>query len=903
MDLSAKIRLLGDTLGEVIRAQESSELFDLEERIRLNAKDRRTGVSGAGRDLTVTVAGLTVAQAHAVGSAFSLYFDLINLAEESHRVAVLRERRARRHPEPIRESIGRAVGELKARGVTREQMAEILNNLHIELVLTAHPTQAKRRTILSKESRITNILRALGQYNLVPSEREAYEDNLRAEITTFWMTSQARTARPQVTDEIRTGLFFISEIFWEALPDTYEDLDRALETHYPGLTISHPWLTLASWVGGDRDGNPNVTHEVTAEALRLHRGMALERHRTSLTDLARRLSFNTRNLPLPQALLDWFEERRPFPPHIAYLEKRYQTELFRLALSLLAADLADAARMTDMKERLLSTDAHIARVQLADFVTLLQAMLEAIPDSVAQTQPKRVCRQFQIFGLHGACLDVREESSRLTATLAEILRAINVYPNFEAMSEAEKIAALNQIFDNHLPVLSTHPGVTQETSETWAVFQLINRTREIYGRELLGPFIISMTRGASDLLTVLLLARWAGCAECMPIVPLFETAADLESAPRILAELFEHKQYREHLRSNQDEQIVMIGYSDSNKDAGYLTANWALYTAQEAIASTCKEYGIKLTLFHGRGGTIARGGGPTNRAIQAQPPGTVNARFRVTEQGETITSRYANPAVAHRNLEQQVSAVLLASAPQQNGVKLSTTWTDSMIQMSQVAQEVYRDLVYGSPKFLTYWKEATPLDEITRLRIGSRPASRKPGLKEVVKIRAIPWVFSWMQSRFNLPGWYGLGSGLHAEPSIDKLQEMYQEWPFFKVMLDNTEMSLLKADLEIAALYSDLVQDQVLAHTIFQRIQEEYLRTREIVLRITGNQHLMDSEPIIQRSIHLRNPYVDPLNYIQVEMLQRIRRLPDQESDAAKEIRDVIVLTINGIASGLRNTG
>ncbi|HKZ69519.1 MAG TPA: phosphoenolpyruvate carboxylase, partial [Anaerolineales bacterium] len=419
-----------------------------------------------------------------------------------------------------------------------------------------------------------------------------------------------------------------------------------------------------------------------------------------------------------------------------------------------------------------------------------------------------------------------------------------------------------------------------------------------------GPFIISMTRGPADVLTVLLMAKWSNCADGLNIVPLFETIDDLEAAPRVLAELFSLPVYREHLRSLNDEQTVMIGYSDSNKDGGYLTANWALYQGQENIARACRENGIRLTLFHGRGGTVARGGGPANRAIKAQPPGTVGGRFRLTEQGEIIASRYSDPALAHRHLEQIVSAVILASAPINNQLTITEQWREAMTSMAASARAAYRALVFETPDFMEFWRWATPIDEISRLRIGSRPAARRSGKLGVQNIRAIPWVFSWMQSRFNLPGWYGLGTALrslHTPPA--PLHDMYANWPFFRAILDNAEMSLLKADLGIAALYVELVPDREMATRFFTIIRDEYERTCDAIVLASGHTSLMDADPVIKNSVERRNPYVDPLNYLQVEMLRRLRALPDPETPEADTLRDVIVLTINGIAAGLRNTG
>jgi phosphoenolpyruvate carboxylase len=904
MDLSATIHLLGDILGQVLAEQESPAIFELEEQIRALAKAARAGEAASEPRLAELIHNLDSEQARAIAAAFSLYFDLVNLAEEHHRVHSLRERQLEKYPDPVHDSIGEAVAKLHASGVTPQQMAALLNHLHIELVLTAHPTEAKRRTMLSKMRRIAGLLSALRSADLLPRETPKFHASLSAEVTSAWLTERARTTRPAVTDEVRTGLYFVDEIFWQVLPDIYAELDEVLQHYYPGIKTGHAWLQLASWIGGDRDGNPNVTQEVTAETLRLHRGLAVEKHRQSMQDLARRLSLSAQWAPPPAELLAWLENRRPFPPHVAYLEDRYSNEPYRLALSLLAQDLAHASQ-DDMRARLLSREPHTARAKLADFTIPLETIREALPAALAGDAPLTVQRQLQIFGLQAARLDIREDSAALNSALGEVLRALEITPAFEALAVAERIHLLTHLLKEPAPRLATHPGVKPETAETWALFQLIDRARQVYGSELLGPFIISMTHSAADILTVLLLARWTGCADGLQIVPLFETVADLNAAPAILQQLFELEAYRSHLQTCGGHQIVMIGYSDSNKDGGYLTANWGLYLAQENISELCRQAGVTLTLFHGRGGTVARGGGPANRAILAQPPGSVGGRFRVTEQGEIITSRYADPALARRHIEQIVNAVLLSSAPeiQEQHPPVKPGWREALEIMSRNALRTYRALVYETPGFLEYWRSVTPLDEITRLHLGSRPASRVPGDSLVLKIRAIPWVFSWMQSRFNLPSWYGLGTGLNSPVGLELLQEMSAGWPFFSAILENAELSLLKADMEIAALYSELAPDQAFARQVFGLIRSEYERTKSALLAITGHSELMQAEPIIQRSIQLRNPYVDPLNYIQVEMLKRLQAIADPESSQAAPFREVLIVTINGIAAGLQNTG
>ena len=901
MELSTAIRLLGDILGDVITELESSALFETEEHIRIAAKDRRGGDVEAAKQLEALVEALSVDDARAVSAAFTTYFDLVNLAEEYNRVQQLRERESAQHPAPLSESVGGAVASLKDEGVTTTQMRTLLERLSIELVLTAHPTESRRRTVVSKLQRVARSLDQLANNQLTPREREQTLTSIRAEVVGLWLTDRTRTVKPTVTDEVRTGLHFVESVFWDTFPALYADLDKALASHFPEVALPSKWLSLASWMGGDRDGNPNVTHKVTAETLRLHRGLAVVSHRHTIQDLARRLSMSSERRPPSPELTAWIESRRPLPPHVKYIEERYGAEPYRLVLSLLAADLAEASN-DDMTTRLLTRMPHQARIQVDDLLQPIDLISTTIPDSLSQNETRKIRQQLNIFGLQAMRLDIREESSRFNSVVDETLRALNITTDFIGMPDEERLTLLVGLLSEPLPALSEHPGITQPSAETFALFQLMTRVRDVYGAELLGPVVISMCRSAADVLSVLLLARWTGCDKGMQIVPLFETIDDLEAAPSVLEEMFILPLYREHLAGCNDEQMVMIGYSDSNKDGGYLTANWALYQGQEEIAAVAHKHNIVLTIFHGRGGTIARGGGPANRAIRAQPVGTVNGRFRITEQGETIAARYSNPKLAHRHLEQIVHAVLMASSPVITTSDISQTWRTEMDAMSATARSIYRGLVYETPGFIDFWQTATPLDEIKRMHIGSRPAARAKSGK-VTKIRAIPWVFSWMQSRFNLPGWFGLGSALESASDMDLLRDMYQGWSFFRSMLDNTEMSLIKADMEIASLYVDLVPDKELSKEIFDMILTEYKRTHDAVLSISGHTNLLEAEPVTQNSVHLRNPYVDPLNYIQVEMLRRIRELSDPESEEAQSIREVIGVTINGIAAGLRNTG
>ena len=900
MGLSQNIHLLGDLLGRVISELESPAIFETEERIRALAKARRSGDAVAAEGLYREVSALPNEGARVIAAAFAAYFDLVNLAEENQRVRLLRQREEASYPEPVQESVGEAVGILKERGVTREQMSALLDELSIELVLTAHPTEARRRTVLSKTERITQLLHLVNQDSISPRERDEWARSLHAEISTLWLTDRARADTLTVTDEVRTGLYYVDAYLWNSIPKLYDDLEHAIEKYYAGLKVPRAWLRLASWIGGDRDGNPFVTSEVTAETLRLHRGLAVENHRRMFQDLGRRLSVSSNRIPPPPALMEWIERQRPFPPHVAYIEQRYATEPYRLILALLADDLAEASN-EDMKAHLLGQYPHRARMDANHLLEPLELIASALPPNIAHDELNTALQKIHVFGLHTARLDVREDSSRLNAALSEILRALNLESDFENLSSNEREKLLARLLDEPTPNLSKQPGVTSTTAETWSLFQLIGRAGDVYGHDMLGPIVISMTHSAADVLTVLLFAKWAGCKAVPQIVPLFESIQDLQEASDILELLFTSEAYRNHLKSHNNEQMVMIGYSDSNKDGGYLMANWSLYQAQEEITRAAKKHDIRLTIFHGRGGTIARGGGPANHAIRAQPAGSINGRFRVTEQGEIIASRYANPDLAHRHLEQIANAVILASAPQKEE-PIPSKWRNALDEMSKTARLAYRALVYETDGFIEFWESATPLDEIKRLQIGSRPASRAK-LGAVNQIRAIPWVFSWMQSRFNLPSWYSLGAGLASIKDAGLLKEMYDGWAFFRTLLNNSEMSLLKADMDISALYVSLVPDKKLANGIFNSIRTEYERTRETVLAISRHATLLEMEPVTQQAIQLRNPYVDPLNYIQVETLRRLRALSDQEGDEAKSLREVMALTINGIAAGLRNTG
>lgn len=918
--LSEDIHLLGDILGHVIRRQAGIEIFELEERIRALAKTRRLESDPAiDTRLAYVVGRLDPNEAELVARSFTTYFELVNLAEEQHRVRVLRERERDVHPQPLSESVAGAVAALWKAGVDEFEMRRLLNRLDIELVFTAHPTQAKRRTILTKLRNIAAALTELDVRDLLPSERQALVDQVTAEVTLMWVTDRSRTSRPTVTDEVRTGLFYFDTTLWDVLPAIYRDMAAALAQHYPTLRPPDRFLTYASWIGGDRDGNPNVTAGVTAETLRLHRGLALEKHRAAARRLDRALSISNQLADVPEAITDAVDAYGEPEGHLAFLHDRYPHETYRHLSAQLGADLAEASA-GDMIARLRGEEMPPLRMRTMDNLleplTLMDRSLRATHMAeIADADLEQSLLQARVFGLHAARLDLRQYSDYNTAVLDELFGRLGWFSGFGEMDGPARAAVLTDALARPVPDLTGFDSLSAEAAETLELFRVVKRAVDYYGPELFGPYVVSMTHGPEDILAPLLLARWHGLClrddgrpEGMTFAPLFETRDDLRAAPEVMTALFAHPGYAPHLARAGRRQTIMIGYSDSNKDAGYLAANWELYQGQDALARTCADHDVVMALFHGRGGTIARGGGPANRSILAQPPGSVGGRIRITEQGEVISDRYSHPAIANRHLQQVVHAVLMASAPEQYRLlpRPKPDWSAAMDELAATSYRAYRALIYETPELLTYWSQATPMDEISQMRIGSRP-SRRTGAVTFDSLRAIPWGFSWMQCRHVLPGWYGVGEALaefgRAPERIALLQEMYHDWSFFRNLLDNSQVSMAQADMGIAGLYAGLVEDARVRDLIFGQVEAGFNRTREAILLTTGGRELLDNDPVLQRSVRRRNPYIDPLNFIQVSLLRRLRGLPNPESAEAAHIRDTIFLTISGIASGLKNTG
>jgi phosphoenolpyruvate carboxylase len=910
--LSANIRTLGNLLGETIIEQEGQEIYELEEQIRALAKAWRAGEPGAGAEIKALMPQLMddLPRALAMLKAFTTYFQLVNLAEDEQRIQILRSRahEAQVSGVPMRETLRESVTKLAAEGLSAAEVQQILDGLYIMPVLTAHPTETKRQTILAKLKTIGATVERIAAGDLLPAEEAELFERLREDIVLLWQSDETRDRPPTVMDEVRTGLYFFEATLFTVIPQLYDELQRSLAAVYPGVEFHIPsFLRYGSWIGGDRDGNPFVTPAVTEEALRTMKETVLRQYNVAVDELYQHLIPAITRVGVSQELMASIaEDFKLVPADEVEVLERFRMEPYRQKLIMmfrrLRATRAENERPWDDRER--NPRAYHDVDELMEDLRIVQRSLLANKgERLVRGRLAHLIRSVEVFGFHLASLDMRQHSSRHRQAIAEILAAYGIFSDYQALAEPDKVAVLTREILNLRP-FTAQLQFSPETNETVALFRLVRRAKEEIDEDAVQTYIISMTAAASNVLEVLLLAKDAGLLGRVDIVPLFETVGDLEHAPRIMAALFENAAYRAHLAQRGQRQQIMIGYSDSNKDGGYLRANWMLFQAQRTLARLCDQFGVNLTLFHGRGGSIGRGGGPANRAILAQPPESVRGRIRLTEQGEVISGRYANVALARRHLEQLVNAVLLTAGKRPHYDR-EGEWERGMDELSDLAYKKYRALVSKRP-FLKYFHEATPIEQIGSLNIGSRPARRR-ATQDISDLRAIPWVFSWMQSRVNLPSWYGVGTALaewtaqgdQAE-RLQFLRDMYQGWPFFRTILDNVQMGLAKADMAIASLYADLT-DEATRAAVFDDLLAEFQRTERMVLEVTGVPQLLDNEPVLRRSITVRNPYVDPMNYIQVALLQRLRDTADEE--ARWRLAAAVLLSVNGIAAGLQNTG
>jgi phosphoenolpyruvate carboxylase len=907
------IRLLGRILGEVIREQEGRAAFDLVERVRqLSVAYRLKSDAQAGRALDRLLKNLSGDQTVSVIRAFSYFSHLANIAEDRHHV------RRREHHEQkghLQEgSLAMSFERLAKADIRAADIARTLQNAYISPVLTAHPTEVQRKSILDAERAIAELV---SLRDALRSERELAENEslLRARVTQLWQTRMLRYTKLTVADEIENALSYYQSTFLRQIPKLYREIEDAL----PGHAIA-PFFRMGNWIGGDRDGNPNVSADTLRMALRRQSETALRFYLTEVHELGAELSISAtlaKVTPAMQALAD------ASPDHNLHRED----EPYRRAL------VGVYARLAATLQSLTGTEAlrHAVAPQnpftdSGEFLSQLQVIEASLQAHHAQAliapRLRPLMRAVQVFGFHLATVDLRQSSDQHEAVVAELLRVAKLEPDYAALPEARRREVLMALLNDSRPLRVRAAEYSAQALGELAIFEAAVEMRQRYGRESLRHCIISHTEDVSDLLEVLLLQKEVGLVRGtlddgavadLIVSPLFETIGDLRNAEPIMRAYYALPGVAGMVKRSGSEQDIMLGYSDSNKDGGFFTSNWELYRAETALVELFAEvrasHGIALRLFHGRGGTVGRGGGPSYQAILAQPPGTVNGQIRLTEQGEVIASKYAHPAIGLRNLETLVAATLEATLlhPTRSAPK---PFTEAAAALSRASMAAYRKLVYETPGFTDYFFSATPIREIAELNIGSRPASRK-ATRAIEDLRAIPWSFSWGQCRVALPGWCGFGSAvrefLGTDPAIAQqhlalLQRMQKQWPFFRTLLSNLDMVMAKSDLAIAARYVELVEDKKMGRRIFGAIQAEWQATSDALNAITGETRRLQSNPTLARSIEHRFPYLDPLNHLQVELVRRYRQR--REGDPSIErVQRGIHISINGVAAGLRNTG
>ncbi|MFO1287072.1 MAG: phosphoenolpyruvate carboxylase [Rubrivivax sp.] len=929
------IRLLGRILGDVIREQEGDAAFELIERIRrLSVAFRLKADASAGRMLDRLLKNLGTEETITVIRAFSYFSHLANLAEDRHH---LRRRAVHEREGHLQEgSLALAFERLRAAGVDERALAAMLARAHVSPVLTAHPTEVQRKSILDAERAIAALLAGHDEANAPPERRGEIESLMRARVTQLWQTRMLRTTRLTVADEIENVLSYYPATFLREVPRLYREVERGV----PGHAVPS-FLRMGHWIGGDRDGNPNVTAETLKRALARQAEVALRFYLTEVHELGAELSISGMLADVSPQLTALAARSRDAHVH-------REDEPYRRAL------VGIYARLAATLERLTGTEAlrHAVTPQdpyggpdelLADLRTIAESLAAHHGEVLVAPRLAPLLRAVQVFGFHLATLDLRQSSDKHEAAVAELLRVARLEPDYAALPEKKKRARLLAVLADARGLAVRGAAYSAATLSELAIFETAREALARYGRHALRHHIISHTEEVSDLLELLVLQKEGGLLEgllgvrglppaqaALIVVPLFETIADLRRSSAIMREFYALPGIVEMVCAGGAEQDVMLGYSDSNKDGGFFTSNWELYRAETALAQQFAalraSHGIVLRLFHGRGGTVGRGGGPSYQAILAQPPGTVNGQIRLTEQGEVIGSKYANAEIGRRNLETLVAATVEATLLHPTGAA-PRAFLDAAAELSEASMAAYRKLVYETPAFVDYFFAATPIREIAGLNIGSRPAMRpKEGPKEGPKaggragpapskliedLRAIPWSFSWGQARMALPGWLGFGSAVEAftggldapKPArLELLRRMHREWPFFRTLLSNLDMVLAKSDLGIAARYAALVDDQLMRERIFGALEAEWQRAVRSLDLITGEAARLQSNPSLARSIAHRFPYLDPLNHLQVELLRRFRRRRN-DATAAERLQRGIHLSINGIAAGLRNTG
>ncbi|MGL1832633.1 phosphoenolpyruvate carboxylase [Rhodocyclaceae bacterium SMB388] len=907
--LKHDIRELGRILGDTVREQEGEAVFEQIERVRQLAIRFHRDQDPAARNMLETMLNaLSREDTLHVVRAFSYFSHLANLAEDQHHI-----RRSRAHliagSAPREGSLAHALGRAFESGLDSAGLHDFFCTALISPVLTAHPTEVQRKSILNCQTKISRLLDERDRVMLTPEERATSEESLRRGVLTLWQTRMLRPVKLSVADEVANGLSHFDTTFLAEVPRLYGVLEDALAARSgDGVPPELPaFLQVGSWIGGDRDGNPFVTADVLERTMSMQSERALGHYLDEVHALGAELSLASLLVRGSDELLALADASPDASPHRS-------DEPYRRAISGIYARLAASyAQLTGLAP----TRHPVAAAAPYDAPEAFRADLDVVHRSlsahgstaIARGRLHRLRRAVGVFGFHLAPLDLRQNSDVHERVVADLLELARPGSNYLSLDEDARIALLADELGSPRPLRSPWHRYSDDTSIELAIFDAAREAQRRYGAAAVPNYIISKTDGVSDLLEVALLLKESGLLDpcsgrlAMNIIPLFETIGDLQASGPVMDRVLALPVYRHLLASRGMEQEVMLGYSDSNKDGGFLTSGWELYKAEIALIDVFRRNGVRLRLFHGRGGSVGRGGGPSYQAILAQPGGAVQGQIRLTEQGEVIAAKYGNPEVGRRNLEVLVAATLEASLLAESDPAPDPAYLAAMDELSATAFAAYRDLVYGTEGFEQYFRESTVIDEIAHLNIGSRPASRKKSTA-IEDLRAIPWVFSWAQCRLMLPGWYGFGSALtayvarHGETGLARLQAMHREWPFFATLLSNMDMVLAKSDIAIASRYAGLVRDPELCTSIFGRIRAEHAATIDGLLRITGQEALLDANPLLKRSILNRFPYIDPLNHVQIELLRRHRDGSDDE-----RIKRGIHMSINGIAAGLRNSG
>jgi len=868
------VRLLGTLLGDTLRQQSGVELFEAVETVRGRAKDARTGDSRKLETLARDLAETPMTLALPLARAFSHFLNLANIAEQHHRVRRRRAYLTDPSATPQRASFQETFRGLIEDGMAPDELHRAVSSLRVELVLTAHPTEVTRRTLLLKFNRIAELLADRDRRDLTLPEQEALIEGLRREVHSIWETDEVRHEPPTPADEARRGFVVIEQVLWDSVPRFLRNVDRALlESTGRPLPVDAAPVRFGSWMGGDRDGNPNVTPAVTEEVCLLSRWVAADRLEREVHALREELTMIEAGRELRVRV---GPVREPYRAYLRGVRDRLSATRVHIEARLAGRDPGEAPIYED-------------REDLAESLRLCRrSLLETGDDRIADGRLLDLQRQLACFGLSLVRLDLRQDAARHTAALDAVTRRAGL-GSYADWDETDRRRFLLQRLERDRPGmpldLETDPGV-REVLETFRM-----AARQSPGS--LGAYVISMARTPSDVLAVELLQQESGVRPALPVVPLFETVDDLRGAASALGQLLDLPWYRERIRGRQE---VMIGYSDSAKDGGRLAAAWELYTAQESMVQACRERGVHLTLFHGRGGTVSRGGGPTYLAIQSQPPGSVHGDLRITEQGEMIQAKFGLPGIAERTLELYTTAVL--EATKRPGSPALAEWRNLMTRLAQDSRSVYRSFVENEA-FIRYFRAATPIAELDGLNIGSRPSRRRAsgGLES---LRAIPWVFAWTQMRMMAPSWLGVGEALQRavdDAELPLLRDMYRGWPFFRSTLNLVEMVLAKTAPQIAELYEQRLVPSDL-RSLGKDLRRRHARTIDVLLAVSGQRRLLEDNPVLRRSIDVRNPYVDPINLVQVELLRRLRG-----SGGDERLRDALLVTINGVAAGMRNTG